>query len=575
MDITQAARADYLPMDGLMAKGYTDSAHWLRLEVQALPQGGPVRLRIRPTFLDDVQLYVPDASAPGGWVVRYSGDQHGFASSERGVNSLGFLVQPSAPSTTYYMRLRTTSSSVMHVEAVAPSDAYRKDAALGLLQIVYSAFITCVLFWACQAWLRRREVVIARFVAYQLANIVYAFLLMGYLAPFEPLGSTGLVDQLASLSVIATFVLGVRFHRAVMAPYAPPKLLDYGLLALQGGGLLLALAYLAGQARWALQINALCVLLLGLLLSAMAFTAKREGLPPLRLLRTIYVLHTLSILLTMLPYLGWLRAVEWSLQATLLYGAISAALMFYMQSLRSRLQAQQAETNERNASLALQQLEYERERATERGRFIDMLTHELKTPVGVALMSLGALKGDSPYLLRVRRALDNINGIVDRTRLSELAEHQRLQPELGPCNVSERVYECMEASTQPERLKASVGFGLEARTDSQLLGVVIANLIDNALKYSPTETSVDIALQAQNLQGRDGLCLRVANAVGAAGRPDPEQLFGKYYRGVGAQGKSGSGLGLHLARSLAELLGAQLTYQPNADKVVFELWLPV
>lgn len=216
------------------------------------------------------------------------------------------------------------------------------------------------------------------------------------------------------------------------------------------------------------------------------------------------------------------------------------------------------------------QVESERQESENHRQFINMLTHEIKTPLGIALISSGALKSDSPYMIRLQRALNDINAVVERTRMSDLVEYQRLQPHFEPTAPRELLFECIESSVAPERLKVFAGETPEVRTDSGLLAIVINNLLDNALKYSPPESFVEVRLEA----GADGVLLRVTNEVGPAGVPDADLLFSKYYRAPAAHSKSGSGLGLYLSRQLAELSGAQLQYCAKPGAVEFTLCLP-
>jgi signal transduction histidine kinase len=51
-------------------------------------------------------------------------------------------------------------------------------------------------------------------------------------------------------------------------------------------------------------------------------------------------------------------------------------------------------------------------------------------------------------------------------------------------------------------------------------------------------------------------------------------VFQKYYRSSGAQSISGTGLGLFLVASLAQMLGGTCRYLPDDTHVRFELWLP-
>ncbi|MFD2032135.1 7TM-DISM domain-containing protein [Ancylobacter dichloromethanicus] len=73
-DVTGRA---FAPAGPILARGYTPSTHWLRLTVRP-GDGGPLVLRIRPTYLDRVELYEPDANAPGGWKRDVTGDRTPF-----------------------------------------------------------------------------------------------------------------------------------------------------------------------------------------------------------------------------------------------------------------------------------------------------------------------------------------------------------------------------------------------------------------------------------------------------------------------------------------------------------------
>lgn len=97
----------------------------------------------------------------------------------------------------------------------------------------------------------------------------------------------------------------------------------------------------------------------------------------------------------------------------------------------------------------------------------------------------------------------------------------------------------------------------------------MANLIDNALKYSEKMSSIHV--KVDRIDGM--VSIKVENLPGSVGRPDPEQVFRKYYRSPRAQPISGTGLGLYLAYRLAQSLGGELEYSPSVLHVGFRLCL--
>jgi signal transduction histidine kinase len=112
-------------------------------------------------------------------------------------------------------------------------------------------------------------------------------------------------------------------------------------------------------------------------------------------------------------------------------------------------------------------------------------------------------------------------------------------------------------------------------TDRKLLGIVLFNLLDNAIKYRATDSAIEVAVSLQPEGERVGLQVSVSNMAGLAGWPDAERVFKKYWRGAAATRWAGSGLGLYLSGLIAKRLGGDLRYRPDETHVRFELWLPI
>lgn len=222
-----------------------------------------------------------------------------------------------------------------------------------------------------------------------------------------------------------------------------------------------------------------------------------------------------------------------------------------------------------------QEAETERARREEQERFLSMLTHELKTPVGVARISLGAMKTSGRSTERIERALTNINAIIERCRVTGELEHDKLRPTFEPGDLVDLVRQAVDGCAQPDRVQVSGSELPAVATDALLLRIVVANLIDNALKYSPPTSLVTVNCSRHAVQDRDGVEIVVANLPGAAGVPDPQRAFEKYFRGRAAQAKSGSGLGLYLASGISELLGGGLECRLVSERIEFALWLPL
>ena len=127
---------------------------------------------------------------------------------------------------------------------------------------------------------------------------------------------------------------------------------------------------------------------------------------------------------------------------------------------------------------------------------------------------------------------------------------------------------------QPERvhLVSPVTWTLE--TDPQLLSTVLNNLLENACKYAAPNTPIRLELFPARGTTTDGCTVKVSNLPGAAGWPDAQQIFKKYYRSPHARRQAGTGLGLFLVLNLMQVLGGKIDYTPDTQSVHFCLHLP-
>jgi two-component system sensor histidine kinase KdpD len=101
---------------------------------------------------------------------------------------------------------------------------------------------------------------------------------------------------------------------------------------------------------------------------------------------------------------------------------------------------------------------------------------------------------------------------------------------------------------------------------------VLTNLIDNALRYSPTEMPVSITVQTS----AGMLGFEIADRGNGIPISERARIFEPFYRPVGSRPDGGNaGLGLSIARQLAEAQGGIVTYQEGTrGGSTFTLWLP-
>lgn len=332
-----------------------------------------------------------------------------------------------------------------------------------------------------------------------------------------------------------------------------------------------------GFTRQTLQFNAVLVMLMPALFLVLILLGRRESVPSRRTAVIVYGLLTLSLICVMAPLLGWAPAATWHLHATSTQGLIAAGLGFLMLRQRSRQTQNDRYRLGQELALSQQQVRFEQSQREEQRQFMAMLSHELKTPLSIIRMAMATARLTGNTLARTEGAVRDMDAIIDLCLQTGRLEDTTYQPIVGHCPVAPLLLDLIQASGEGGRFRLLCPDDPlpPCPTDARLLRTAIANLNDNALKYSEPGSRIDVELETTVHEQAPGILLRVSNLPGAAGLPDPDRVFTKYYRGSRAHGKTGSGLGLYLARTIATRLHACISYRPVDGRAQFELWLPL
>jgi two-component system sensor histidine kinase KdpD len=226
------------------------------------------------------------------------------------------------------------------------------------------------------------------------------------------------------------------------------------------------------------------------------------------------------------------------------------------------------------------QVESERLRNT----LLASVSHDLRTPLAVITGAASSLLGQGAGLPEAeRRALletvaeegERLNRLVgdllDMTRL----EAGALTPDRQWQSVEEIVGATLGRLEKPlagRPVRVEVAPDLFAPLDDVLVGQALFNLVENALKHSPPGTPVEIAAR------RDGGELAIEVADHGPGLPPggEERVFEKFWRTRSPGGPPGVGLGLAIARGIAELHGGTLRAENRSGGGArFEMRLPI
>jgi signal transduction histidine kinase len=121
--------------------------------------------------------------------------------------------------------------------------------------------------------------------------------------------------------------------------------------------------------------------------------------------------------------------------------------------------------------------------------------------------------------------------------------------------------------------------GISLRTNRQMLGIVIENLLSNAYKYASdrrvmVQVEKEFADPTDRQASSDLLVLRVINHVSEENMPDETKLFDRYYRHPNVMGISGLGIGLSLVQSAVARMGGSVSSAIQNHQVCFTVRIP-
>jgi signal transduction histidine kinase len=193
----------------------------------------------------------------------------------------------------------------------------------------------------------------------------------------------------------------------------------------------------------------------------------------------------------------------------------------------------------------------------------DSVAHDLRSPLTRLRSRLEDTlrSSDSDAHESVRQALEDadellatFNAVLRLSRLEsgeQRTEHVRLDPAPLVHDLAE-LYEpvCEDAGLA---FTADVAAGLRIRADGSLVSQAVANLLDNAVKYTPSGGAVALALRR-----RDGDQVEISVTDTGPGVPahERERVVQRFVRLEASRSKPGSGLGLSLVQAVADLHGA-------------------
>jgi two-component system sensor histidine kinase QseC len=203
-------------------------------------------------------------------------------------------------------------------------------------------------------------------------------------------------------------------------------------------------------------------------------------------------------------------------------------------------------------------------------RFTADASHELRTPIAAIRAQAQVALGESDDVLR-RQALNNTLQGCDRAihLVDQLLTLSRLEASSAPVLTSVDLVALTRqvvADVAPRAIGKDQTLEFDAPAvcpfscNPTLLGVLVRNLVDNAVRYSPPSARIAVSVRVEH--GR--ICLQVQDSGPGLSPSDLQRLGERFFRVTGTN-QDGSGLGLSIVRRIASVHRLQLTFGRSAD----------
>src|SRR5438105_11268653 len=199
------------------------------------------------------------------------------------------------------------------------------------------------------------------------------------------------------------------------------------------------------------------------------------------------------------------------------------------------------------------------------------IAHDLRTPLTRARLALERGRTNATTLEQLQMVVDKAIANIDQSlaiitallRLAEI-ENSRRSAAFGTVSLHEILQEVCDiyepiAENKRIDLRVEVQQHLSVRGDRDLLFEAVANLVDNAIKFTPEGGRVDIEL----IRGDDETIVRVSDSGPGINDQEREAVLRRFYRSDKIRSTPGVGLGLNLVAAIVKLHGFTLAIHPG------------
>lgn len=224
----------------------------------------------------------------------------------------------------------------------------------------------------------------------------------------------------------------------------------------------------------------------------------------------------------------------------------------------------------------MESLRIERELNELKTKFLSLVSHEFKTPLSGILTS-ATLAGKytetdqqdkrEKHLKTIQNKVKYLNNILNDFLSIERLESGKATYKFDTFPLSKVVNEVIYSANMLLKDGQRINYpqdidDITVNFDEKILELSLTNLINNAIKYSPAHTMIDVVV----IPKKDALQIKIIDE--GMGIPEKEQkyIFNRYFRAENALLDQGTGIGLNIVKSHLESLGGTIEFESSEGK---------
>lgn len=263
----------------------------------------------------------------------------------------------------------------------------------------------------------------------------------------------------------------------------------------------------------------------------------------------------------------------WDHWVTVIYCTVFTFLGVYVfvevYQIQNKLLNQLREENERNLGRLV-------EANSKKNQLIALLSHDLRNPIGILsgsleLVDMGMFGKDEFHLVLkdLKNQSFHLHKILNNTLnwvMAEMEERELVTEKMSLKSLTQDIVDTMQV--QAERKDQEIQFhfiGVDETLDiaSNEVKIILKNLLDNAIKFSPLQAKIDLNLEVN--------APYIKWEVRNDGKFIPEEVSRNLFEfkvksSVGTQKEKGTGLGLPLSKKIADRLGMELGFDGDPSR---------